>query len=89
MCGVPVAAMIGQPVSATDSVASAISAAGRRPVLLASSPRRLASFGGSAVRIMDLVTTGDPHELTQPPTAPPNVKYVIWMTSPGGAGAGA
>ncbi len=89
MCGVPVGSMAGQPVGAVESVLSAISAAGRRPILLASTGRRAAQFGGTPVRIMDLVTTGDPHELIQLPTAPTKVRYVIWMTAPTASASGA
>jgi hypothetical protein len=89
MCGVPVASMAGEPSTAVASVVSAISAAGRQPVLLASVSSRLAGFGGTAVRILDLATTGDPHQLTELPTAPTHVHYVIWMTEPSRSAFGA
>jgi hypothetical protein len=89
MCGVPVGSMAGQPVAAVDRVLSGISAAGRKPILLASTVRRAAQFGGTPVRIMDLATTGDPHELIQLPTAPTSVRYVIWMTAPAASSFGA
>ena len=88
MCGVPVGSMAGEPAGAISSALSAISRAGRRPVLLASSSRRLTAYGGSPLRVLDLVTTGDPHELIQLPTAPSRVRYVIWMTTPSGSGVG-
>ncbi len=88
MCGVPTASMAGQPPAAVNFVVHAISAAGRRPVLLASSSARLSGFGGSPIRVLNLVTTGDPHELIQLPTAPTRVHYVLWMTSPIPAAAG-
>jgi hypothetical protein len=88
MCGVPAASMAGQPAAAVDFVVHAISAAGRRPVLLASTSARLAVFGGSPIRVLNLVTTGDPQELTQLPTAPTRVHYVVWMISPTPATAG-
>jgi hypothetical protein len=89
MCGVPVASMTGQAGSAVDSVISSITAAGRRPVLLASTAGGLTAFGGSPARVLDLVTTGDPHDLTQLPTAPATVRYQIWMTVPAtGSGLG-
>jgi len=88
MCGVPAASMAGQPAAAVDTVVHSISAAGRQPVLLASTSARLAGFGGSPVRVLDLVTTGDPHELIQLPTAPTRVHYVLWMTSPAPATSG-
>jgi hypothetical protein len=88
-CGVPVAWMAGRPVSAVQGVIGSISAAGRRPVLLAVSQRRLITYGGSPVRLLDLATTEDPHELTQLPTSLRPVRYQIWMTAPGPAGTGA
>jgi hypothetical protein len=89
MCGVPAGSMAGQSRTAVASVISAIEARGRRPVLLAARPSQLAGFGGIPIRVLDLSTTQDPHELTQPPTAPWPVHYVIWMQSPRATGAGA
>jgi hypothetical protein len=89
MCGVPVAWMADQPVSAVESVIGAIAAAGRRPLLMAGSERRLLSFGGSPVRVLDLATTQDPRDLTQLPTSLQPLRYQIWMTEPVPAGSGA
>ena len=89
MCGVPVAWLAGQPRASVDTVINSIAAAGRRPVLLASRRALIAPYGGSPVRVLDLATSGDPHQLTQLPTAPAAVRYVIWMTSPLGPGTGA
>ena len=88
MCGVPAASMAGQPAAAVATVLSGISAVGRRPVLLAARPRQLAGYGGSPVRVLDLLTTQDPHTLTQPPAGPWPVQYVIWLAVPNGLGAG-
>jgi hypothetical protein len=89
MCGVPAGSMAGQPVAAVNSELSAIGAAGRRPVLMASTSARLAHFGGSPVRVLDLLTTSDPRQLIQLPTVPAHVRYVVWMTIPSAAGLGA
>lgn len=89
MCGVPVASMTGQPQASVDAVIASIRAAGRRPVLLAARRGPLVAFGGAPVRVLDLSTTGDPHQLTQLPTGPVAVRYVIWMTSPVTPGTGA
>jgi hypothetical protein len=89
MCGVPVASMAGQPRSAVQTVANAVAAAGRRPLLLASGPGRLAGFGAAPTRVVNLVTAGDPHQLTEVPTAPSPVHYQVWMTSPVSGGIGA
>ncbi len=89
MCGLPVGWVLGQPATTVDSVLSGITSAGRRPVLLAARPGQLAAFGGRPVRVLDLTTTQDPQTLTQPPTTPRRVHYVIWMSAPGSAGVGA
>ena len=87
-CGVPVAWMAGRPVAAVDSVLSAISGAGRRPLLMAASARQLAPYGGSPSRVLDLATTQDPRDLTQLPTSLRPARYQLWLTAPGPAGNG-
>jgi hypothetical protein len=82
MCGLPTAWINGQAVSSVDAAVGSIFASGRQPVLLAAAPRQLAAFGGSPQSVLDLITTGDPHELTQLPTAPLVVHYQVWMTLP-------
>jgi hypothetical protein len=82
MCGVPTAWTHGGAVSSVDNLVGAISATGRQPVLLAGTRQQLAAFGGSPQRVLDLTTTGDPHELTQLPTSPEVVRYRVWMTLP-------
>jgi hypothetical protein len=89
MCGVPVAAMTGQPASAVAAVVNAINAAGHRPVLLAASARRLHAFGGNPVRVLDLTTTSEPHDLTQLPTQPIKIRFTIWLTRPSSVAVGA
>ena len=87
-CGVPVAWMASRPVGAVDSVLTAISAAGRRPLLMAASARQLAAYGGSPSRVLDLATTQDPRDLKQLPTSLLPARYQIWLTAPGPAGTG-
>jgi hypothetical protein len=82
MCGVPTAWTNGSAARSVDNLVGSISAAGRQPVLLAGTQQQLAAFGGSPQRVLDLTTTGDPHELTELPTAPQVVRYQIWMTQP-------
>jgi hypothetical protein len=89
MCGVPTAWINGPAVSSVDNVVSSISSAGRQPVLLAGTRQQLAAFGGSPQSVLDLTTTGDPHELTQTPTAPQVVRYHVWMMLPAALGVGA
>jgi hypothetical protein len=86
MCGVPAGSMVGAPAASVRTVVGAIAAAGRRPVLLASRTSLLAPFGSSAVRVLDLLTTQDPHELTQLPTSPTSIRFVIWLTVPTSTG---
>jgi hypothetical protein len=88
-CGVPAGSMAGQPRAAVGIVVAAIEARGRRPVLLGARAAQLAGYGGSPVRVLNLSTTQDPHELTQPPTAPWPIHFQIWLSSPRSAGAGA
>ena len=87
-CGVPVAWMAGRPVSAVQLAIASIAAAGRRPLLVAGSERRLVRFGGTPVRVLDLATTEDPRDLTQLPTSLQPVRYQIWMSAPTATGAG-
>jgi hypothetical protein len=82
MCGVPTAWMVNQPASAVDAVVSGIVAAGRHPVLLGGRPGELAAFAGSPVKVLDLTTLQDPRQLTQPPTIPTTIHFVIWMAVP-------
>jgi hypothetical protein len=92
LCGVPAAWMIGQPAVAVDRVLSGITAAGRHPVLLAARRAQLTALispGASPVKVLDLATTQDPQELTQPPATPRPVHYVIWMSASSSPGVGA
>jgi hypothetical protein len=82
MCGVPTAWTSRSAVSAVDNLLGSIYAAGRQPVLLAGTQQQLAAFGGSPEQVLDLTTTGDPHELTQLPTSLQVVRYEVWMTQP-------
>ena len=88
MCGVPTAWTSGA-VSTVDNLVSSIASSGRQPVLLAGTQPQLAAFGGSPQQVLNLTTTGDPHELTQLPTSPQVVRYEVWMTQPVVVGVGA
>jgi len=86
MCGVPTAWMSRQPAASVQAVTASVAAAGREPVLLAGSAAQLDAFSGSAELVLRLVTSGDPHELTQLPTSPQQVTYQVWMkVVPGGS----
>lgn len=81
MCGVPVAWLApGAPATEVDAVLSGIIRAGRHPVVLGARPGQVAAFGGRPMLVLDLATTQDPHELTQPPGAPWLARYVIWLS---------
>jgi hypothetical protein len=86
MCGVPVASLVpGAPVLQVDAALSGVIRAGRRPVVLGATPGQVAAFGGRPMLVLNLTTTQDSHELTQPGVAPWLARYVIWMavsTSP-------
>jgi len=80
MCGVPVAWIPqGTQAAQIDAVLNGIARAGRRPVVLGATPEQVAIFGGRPMLVLNLVTTQDSHELTQPPGAPWSARYVIWM----------
>jgi hypothetical protein len=86
-CGLPAGSMANQPAAAVRDVIGGIVRAGRRPVLLAATARRLAGYGAGPLRILDLATTADPRALKQPPATPIPVRYVIWMSAPPGTRA--
>jgi len=56
-------------------------------VLLATRPDELTPYGGTPRQVVDLTTIGDAHVLTQPPASDWPVRYVLWMSGPGTAGA--
>ena len=58
-------------------------------MLLARHRSELTPYGSRAIRVLDLRTTQDPHELTQPPTAPWPARYVIWLAVPAAPSLGA
>jgi hypothetical protein len=89
MCGVPVGWMPDAAAANVRGVLTGITAAGRRPVLLAGRRAELARYGTDAVKALDLRTTQDPHDLTQPPTAPWPLRYVIWLAAPTSPSVGA
>ena len=89
MCGVPSGWMSDGSAADVRGVLNGISSAGRRPVLLAGRRSELAPYGPHDMRALDLRTTQDSHELTQPPTAPWPARYVIWLAAPGTPSVGA
>lgn len=88
MCGLPVASVVLGPTSPIQAVIRSISAAGRRPILIAGSARQLAGFGGTPVRILDLATTEEPRDLIRVPTALQSVHFQVWAIVPVAGGVG-
>ena len=89
MCATPTARMDAPAPASVASVVAGIERTGRRPVLLAGQQSQLAKYGGSAQQVLNLLTTQDAHELTQPPTRTWLIHFVIWMTQPNGVTGGA
>ncbi len=81
MCGVPAAVMAGAPVAQVQSVIRGIAGAAREPVLMATRPAELIPYGATPRRVVDLVTTQDAHDLTQPPSTTWPISYQLWMTA--------
>ena len=79
-CGVPVAWISHRTLPAMAAVIAGIRRAGRQPVVVGATSGQVAGFGGSPLRVLYLVTTQNPHELTRPPGAPWPARYVIWMS---------
>jgi hypothetical protein len=89
MCNVPTGVMVGASSTDVQTVLSAITTAGRRPVLIGSGSAEFTRYGYSPSKVLDLTTTQDAHELTQPPTAPWQIRYVLWESTPGSSLTGA
>jgi hypothetical protein len=89
MCGVPAGWMSDASGANVRGVVDGISRAGRRPVLLAGHRAQLAPYGSQPLKVLDLRTTRDSQKLTQPPTAPRRLHYVIWLAAPTAPSVGA
>ncbi|MGH3068283.1 MAG: hypothetical protein ACRDMI_06815 [Streptosporangiaceae bacterium] len=89
MCGVPAGVMAGATVAQVQAVIRGIAGAGREPVLLATRPSELTAYGTTPRRAVDLVTTQDAHDLTQPPAAPWQISYQLWMSAQSSSAPGA
>ena len=60
---------------------------GHQAVLFATRPAELTPYGGTPRQVVNLTTIEDAHVLTQPPASGWPVRYVLWMSGPGAAGA--
>jgi hypothetical protein len=85
MCGVPAAAAAGATPGQVEAVTGGITRAGRHPLLLATNPSELTAYGTQPRKVLDLTTAQDAHLLTQPPASTWPVRYVLWISAPGGA----
>jgi hypothetical protein len=81
MCGDP-AAGVAQPGTAR-AVVRGIEQAGRRPVLLASSPALLTPYGGKVSQIMALRSQKDARTRLVPPKNTLPFTMDVWMSEPG------
>jgi hypothetical protein len=81
MCGDP-AADVAQP-GAARAVVRGIEQAGRRPVLLASSPALLTPYGGRVSQIMALRSQKDARTRLVPPKNTLPFTMDVWMSEPG------
>jgi hypothetical protein len=89
MCATPTTRIDSATTGEVSTVVNGIERAGRRPVILGGTQAQLAPFGGQARKVLDLLTTQDAHELTQPPTRTWLIHFVIWASNPAGvSGAG-
>ncbi len=89
MCETPTARVTNPDPASVQAVVASIARTGRRPVLLAGEQSQLANYGGAPHEVVNLLTTQDSHELTQPPTRTWRIHYTIWMSQPAGVTGGA
>ena len=89
MCATPTTRIDDPTPGEVATVVRGIEHVGRRPVLLAGTQAQLSGYGGSARKVVDLLTTQDAHELTQPPTRNWLIHFVVWLSEPGGVTGGA
>jgi hypothetical protein len=89
MCATPTTRIDSPTTGEVSKVVTGIEHAGRRPVLLADTQSQLSDYGGTARKVVDLLTTQDAHELTQPPTRNWLIHFVVWLSEPAGVTGGA
>jgi hypothetical protein len=89
MCATPTGRVDHPDPASVQAVVAGIVRAGRRPVLLASQQSQLSGYGGSAREVLNLLTTQDAHDLTQPPSRTWPIDFTVWMASPAGLAGGA
>jgi hypothetical protein len=87
MCGTPAGIMTGATPAQVEAVVGQIMRTGHQAMLLATRPAELTPYGGAPRQVVNLTTVGDAHVLTQPPASGWPVRYVLWMSGAGAAGA--
>jgi hypothetical protein len=87
-CGVPTGIVAGGAPGDVSAVIGGIERAGRHPAVLATKPAELTRYGTQPREIVNLATQQDEHLLTKPPTSTWPVRYVLWMSQPGGTALG-
>jgi len=87
-CGVPAGVVVGAAPSQVDAIIGGIERAGRHPALLATREAELVPYGAPPSEVVDLATQQDSHLLTRPPTSTWPVRYILWMSAPGGGVSG-
>jgi len=85
ICDVPTARMDGASAALVGQAVEAIEHAGRRPVLLGSTPSSVDLIGSVPKQVLHLSTTQDAQDLNGPPAAPWPLTYAVWMDSPQGS----
>ena len=89
MCATPTARMDNPEPASVAAVVAGIERAGRRPILLAEQQSQLTPYGGGTQQVLNLLTTQDAHQLTQPPARTWLIHFVVWMSQPGSVPGGA
>ena len=84
MCDTPTGRMDDPAPASVQAVVAGIVRSGRRPVLLGSRQTQLAGYGGTAREVLNLLTTQDTHDLTQPPSRTWLIRFVVWLAQPAG-----
>jgi hypothetical protein len=87
MCGTPAGIMTEATTAQVEAVVGQIMRTGHQPMLLATRPAELTPYGGTPRQVVNLTTIEDAHVLTQPPASGWPVRYVLWMSGTGAAGA--
>jgi hypothetical protein len=82
MCGVPAASVLYRSRRILRKVIRAIRGAGRRPVILALTRRRLLPYAARPRRILALHLQVDDHALTAPPRRTLSLAVTVWMGLP-------